>query len=154
MQSLFNRCNWMEGAAEALIQQCLPPCYQLAWRTIQHWINKKEVVLYSTTDVNMREEIFSAENPTLERSVVEFVVKPMSNESRYRTGQFVQEDFFSHAHYVYNSNWEQTKEFAVSFFLAKDYNLSPTTKLFVLMGKQIFVLDQFEVTVDAAESVD
>ena len=48
LQSLLNRCNWIEGAAKSLIEESIPPIYQLAWKTFQNWSNGHPVFLLST----------------------------------------------------------------------------------------------------------
>ena len=133
LQSLFNRCNCVEGIADSLIQQCLPPRYHLAWRTLQHWMNGEEVLLFYTTDEDMRKAILKEKSQVLELSQVQFVLKSMDGKTRYRTGQILDDDFFSDAHFVFNLNWKQSDdEFAVSFLSPKDHSRNSTTKLFVI----------------------
>ena len=133
LQSLFNRFNSVEDIADSLIQQCLPPCYHLAWRTLQHWMTGEEVLLFFTTDEEMRQAILNEKSEVLELTQVQFVLKPMDGKTRYRTGQIVGDDFFSDAHFVFNLNWKETNdEFAVSFLLPKDQSRNSTTKLFVI----------------------
>ena len=57
----------------------------------------------------------------------------MDTKIRYRTGQIVDDDFFSDAHFVFNLNWKETNDdFVVSFLSAKDHSRNSTTKLFVV----------------------
>ena len=37
LQPFFNRHNWMDGATESLIEQCLPARFHLAWKTLKDW---------------------------------------------------------------------------------------------------------------------
>ena len=123
----------MESIADSLIQQCLPPRYHLAWRTVQHWMNGDEVLLFFTTDEKMRHAILEEKSQVFETSHVQFVLKSMDTKIRYRTGQIVDDDFFSDAHFVFNLNWKETNDdFVVSFLSAKDHSRNSTTKLFVV----------------------
>ena len=47
-------------------------------------------------------------------------------------GKIVNQDFFIGAHYVFNLNFLKSEEFSVSFLLANDHGLEPTTKLVVI----------------------
>ena len=132
IQSFFNRHNWVQGATDSIIEQHLPASFQLAWRTLQQWMNGKEVVLYCTNDENMRQAILSVKEKVLEFSVVRFVLKSVGTQNRYRPGQPVDEDFLSNIHAVFNLNWNEPNDLVFSFLLAKDYGLDVTTKLFVL----------------------
>ena len=133
LQSLCNRFNSVEGTVDSLIQQCLPPRYHLAWRTLQHWMNGDEVLLFFITDEDMRKAILNEKSQVFETSHVQFVLKSMDGKTRYRTGQILGADFFSDAHFVFNLNWKETNDdFVVSFLSAKDHSRNSTTKLFVV----------------------
>ena len=131
-QPLFDRYNWFEGAPESLIQQCLPPRYQLAWRTLQQWMKGEEVHVYYTTDQNMWQAILSAKHSVFDASHVQFVLKPIDIKTRYRLGQTVDDEFFSNAHVVYNLKWKESTEFAASFLLVKDHRLESTPQFFII----------------------
>ena len=61
---------------------------------------------------------------------VQFLLKPVG--SKPRLGQIASEDFFTDAHHIFNLNWKDSAEFAVSFFLPKDHGLGAMTKLVVI----------------------
>ena len=133
LQSLMNRDNLVEGTVDSLIRQCLPPRYHLAWRTLQHWMTGEEVLLFYTNDEDIRKAIFNEKSEVLELSHVQFVLKSMDGKTRYRTGEVLDENFFSDTHFAFNLNWEGTDdEFAVSFLLPKDQSRNSTAKLFVI----------------------
>jgi len=128
LQSLMNRDNLVEGTVDSLIRQCLPPRYHLAWRTLQHWMTGEEVLLFYTNDEDIRKAILN-----FSISFVQFVLKSMGGKTRYRTGEVLDENFFSDAHFAFNLNWEGTDdEFVVSFLLPKDQSRNSTAKLFVI----------------------
>ena len=49
LQPFFSRQNWVKGATESLIEQCLSFRYQLTWRTIKDWMAGKQVCYFTTT---------------------------------------------------------------------------------------------------------
>ena len=41
MQPFLHCNNWMEGAAELLIKQCLPANFQLSWKSLQALMKRR-----------------------------------------------------------------------------------------------------------------
>ena len=124
----MDRHNWVEGANDSLIQQCLAPRYHLAWRTLQHWMDGEEVLLFYSTDEDMRQAILKEKDEVFEMTEVQFVLKSMDGKTRYRTGQILDKNFFAEAHSVFNLNWKQPDDqFVVSFLLPKDQSRNSTT---------------------------
>ena len=132
LQPLFNCYNWVERTVDSVILLCIPPPHRLAWKSLQQWMNGEEVLLFYTTDKNMRDAILSETWPDIGISYVGFALKPVETKTRYRPGQIVDEDFYSDAHCVSNLNWKESNDFAVSFFLAKNHRFGSTLKLFAI----------------------
>ena len=134
LQPFFHRHNWVEGATESLIQQCLPARFQLAWRTLKDWIEGKEVLLFYNNSNKMRDVLRSAKILCTDLGLVKIVLKPIVTESHYNLGRSVSKNFFNDAHCVFNLNWKDSSadDFAVSFLLAKDHGLDSTTHLLIL----------------------
>ena len=127
----FNRHNLVEGETESLTTQYIPAQFQLAWRALKDWMEGKQVLLFYNNSSEMRDAIVStAENHLMEFAQVQFLLKPVA--SKTRLGQIASEDFFTDAHHIFNLNWKDSAEFAVSFFLPKDYGLGAMTKLVVI----------------------
>ena len=130
VHSFFNRHNWVVGATESLIEQCLPVYYQLAWRTQRDWMEGKEVLLFYNDSSEFQEAILSVNN-FYESTRVNLILKPIASKSHHRPGHIVSEDFFSNAHFVFKLNWKDSTDFVVSFLLTKDHGLGSTALLFV-----------------------
>ena len=133
-QSFFSRHNLTKFFIENYNQHCLPPNFQLAWKTIKQWMNGKEVLLYYTTDKKMLEAILKEKDTELEISIVQFVLKSTDPNTHYRKGQVIDDNFFTGAQSIFNLRWnEPNNDLVISFLLSKDNGLDKkSTKLFVI----------------------
>ena len=149
IEPFFNRFNWVDGATKSLIEQCLPPPYRLALKSLQQWMNGEEVLLFYDSaikncmfaDYTRTMAGLTSKSPIKFADVI-FVLKTLdrNNEKNYQAGGKVDEYFFTNSHYVFNLNWKQSEEIALSFLLAKDHDLDSTTKFFIIdsRSKMIF----------------
>ena len=138
LHPLLIRSNLEAGAIDYFIGENYDG-YELAWKTLQQWMNGEEVFLYYTTDEKMRDAIFSIKQPLTEMANVQFSLIEIENENRYRPGQTADEDFLRRSQGVYNLNWN-VDEFAVSFLLAKNHRLSSSTQFFICNGDESKIL--------------
>ena len=148
IQPLLDRHNWLEGAFDLYVQQCLPIPYRLAWRTLKDGMEGKQVLLFYSNTSNIRDAIVNARNKSTDVSRVMFVLKPTNTDNSNRPGRIVGKSFYSNAHCVFHLNWKDsnTEDLTASFLLAKDYDLHPSTELFLIDAESKILLYSTSLT--------
>ena len=133
-QPLLSRHIWKEDFTQFIIEHVLPANLRLAWKTLEDWMEGKQVLLFYNNSSDVSKAILdSLKDHGCDKLCVNIVLKPVCHKTRHRLGQTVSEDFFSDAHYVFNLNWKDLSEFSVSFLLAKNHGLDST--IFFIVDK-------------------